>query len=251
MSDEVDSSSESRESKFDWVRKTLDMLGLWKPIQKHPALPAVITIVAITIEYGVVNTSLFSGGFVVHLASVVIAVILGSIVYFSGAFWDSVAYDRRYSWYAKKQEPDQPIRGKWLDRPTRPWHVFPAGRPLLQSRAACALALRGSESETYGLYDEAKEVVRNAGAWTRVALPIVLSKFIRSWIWPLLLGSLSSAGLAVAEIVWDWPGVASASSWIIAAIALGLSWFLSFIPFFELRVQHNRALYRTAAKHAA
>lgn len=224
------------------LKATLTSLGLWKAINGIPTLLILIIVSVALLELIAPQALLLLPSLstsTLHLFIVIIGVLLGLTGYFAGDFWDSRFFDPRYG-----------IRGKWLRSHTRPFDVFPAGSDLKQYRDKAIQALFGKEHGGEGIYREAKKVAKGqVNKWEYIEQPLILSKFVRGFIWPCFLFAVSSVLVAIGAIIFGW--ALSIAVFIVAgAIAFCLG-VLLFIPYFHLRVEHMILLYEYVHEHVS
>ena len=223
------------------AEKLLTWLGMWGAMQGFPALAAAIILSLAFLESLTSSVArLFSSVPVnlIHVSAVGIGLLLGLIGYFAGDFWDDVFFEACYG-----------PRGRWLDAASRPLLVFPAGAPLRRSRhqAAQALALKADTGK--GVYRDAVKVARRqTERWERIEHPLILSGFLRGFLWPCLFVAL----LAVcAAGIFPFFGVATEAGRLLTVsggcfvLALAL-----LVPYSHLRIEHMVRLYQDVAKHA-
>jgi len=169
-----------------------------------------------------------------HVLAGCLAALLGVILYAWGDFWDRKWFDPRY-------KPG----GSWTKSAPPP---FPSAENLVRLRQAAAKALLvGEHQQTLsGVYLEAEELVRSRGRWRDVQGAIVISKFVRSFIWPSLLGCLGLLAVALVKYFTAsldqalLPGLLSACSLFVVAS--------SFSAYAKFRVKHMEQLYHLAAR---
>jgi len=216
------------------LQAALTSLGLWKAIQGYPALLILIMVSVALLELIAPQALLFLPSFfasAVHWFLVIIGTLLGLIGYFAGDFWDSRFFDPRYG-----------LRGKWLHSQTRPFDIFPAGSDLKQYRDKAIQALFGEEHSGEGIYREAKKVaVKQAKKWDYIEQPLILSKFVRGFIWPCFLIAVASILGAIGALFFGW--TLKPTVLIITGVVVSCFGVLLFIPYFQLRVEHMIRLY--------
>jgi hypothetical protein len=171
-----------------------------------------------------------------HLFTACFGALIGVVLYSGGDYWDRKVFDPRYG-------PD----GRWIEKTPK---LFPPAKDLSDTRKMAAKALPGiAPEEPKGAYAAAEEVVRAAGRWGEVQGALVISKFVRSFIWPTLLAAAVLALLAIsAAFRSEYERAAAAVALAIGCGAIGVA---SFIPYFQFRVKHMNALYRLAAMSTA
>lgn len=221
---------------------TLTSLGLWKAIKGYPALLILIIVSVALLELIALQALLLFPSLstsTLHLFIVIIGTLLGLTGYFAGEFWDSRFFDPRYS-----------IRGKWLRLHTRPFHVFPAGSDLKQYRDKAIQALFGKEHGGEGIYEEAKKIAKKqAEKWEYIEQPLILSKFVRGFIWPCFLLAVSSVLVAIGAIIFGWALIIAV--FIVAGAIAFCFGVLLFIPYFQLRVDYMIRLYEYVHEHVS
>ncbi len=213
---------------------TLASLGLWKAIKGYPALLVLIIVSVSLLELIAPQVLILLPNLptnVLQLLIILIGSLFGLIGYFAGEFWDSRFFDPRYG-----------LRGKWLHLHTRPFDVFPAGYDLKQYRDKAIQALFGKENNGEGIYREAKKVaMKQAKKWEYIEQPLVLSKFVRGFIWPSFLTSSTAIVAAIGSLIFGW--ALNIALLFIAGIIIFCFGVLLFIPYFQLRVEHMIRLY--------
>jgi hypothetical protein len=223
------------------VEKTLTALGLWKAIKGVPALLISVVVFIALIEAVVLHVFGLSKMFAaaLQLLTIMIGTLFGLVSYVGGNFWDSKVFDPRYS-----------LRGRWLQRTTRPFHVFPAGSDLKRSRDRAVQAICPEEE---GVYKKAERLANpttktkaQARQWEYIEQPLILSKFIRSFIWPFavmgtLLFVLGFGELLLARVADSM--LAFGLSALIFLVTI-----LLFIPYFHFRVEHIIRLFDFVAE---
>jgi hypothetical protein len=213
---------------------TLTSLGLWKAIKGYPALLIIIIVSVALLELITPQALQLLPGLsasTLHLFIVIIGTLLGLTGYFAGDFWDSCLFDPRYG-----------VRGKWLHSHTRPFHIFPAGSDLKQYRDKAIQAVFGKELSREGIYREAKKIAKEQpGKWEFIEQPLILSKFVRGFIWPCFLIAVASILGAIGSLIFGWR--LNPTIMIITGVVVFCFGVLLFIPYFQLRVEHMIRLY--------
>jgi hypothetical protein len=169
-----------------------------------------------------------------HLLAACLGALIGVVLYSGGDYWDRKMFDPRYG-----------PGGKSIAREPK---FFPSAKDLAANRkAAAALQLPGVTRETQeGVYPAAADFVREAGRWSDVQGPLVISKFVRSFIWPSLFAAAILALLAVLALFGsDYDRAVAAGALAMACAAIGVA---SFVPYFQFRVKHMTRLYRLAVR---
>lgn len=219
------------------VETVLRISGLWKALNGFPGLLAIVLIfVALTravFSLWPPLTGLPTS--VSLLMAVTVGTVLALVGYFLGNFWDDKVFDPLY-------KPG----GRWVGRSRRPLGVFPAGDDLQRARAAAAAKVVPHASECKGVYRAAAEVARRSKVkWERIEQPLILSKFLRSLIWPL---GITSVALIVIG-TWQVISGAEYGAWsLYAGAGCGIIGLLMFVPYFNLRVEHMQRLYEYVAR---
>jgi hypothetical protein len=161
------------------VEAVLGRLGVAKAVRGVPALRAVV-IICVAVSYVSLQAISILSGLqkpLFYLVTVVVGTVVALIGYFSGNFWDDRIFDPRYG-----------LSGRWLNRETRPLSVFPAGDDLRRARANAIGNLLPNEPQGKGIYGKAVEIARTRKAkWEIIEQPLILSKFLRAFIWPAAL----------------------------------------------------------------
>ena len=219
------------------VEAVLSRLGLWKAVCGIPGMVAIALIFVAIAHIALPFLSVFSAlpNLQFSLSAVVVGTVLALIGYFLGNFWDAVVFDPLYG-----------PNGRWVGRSTRPLGVFPPGDDLQRARRSAAAKLVPDEPQGKGVYRAAKELARTSKAkWEHIEQPLILSKFLRTLIWPAGIASLALVG------VYAWhmsvSGTGSTSSIVLGA-GLGLVFLLLFVPYINLRVEHMQRLYEHATR---
>jgi hypothetical protein len=217
------------------VEAVLGRLGLSKAVHAVPALPAVLIICVVVSYVSLPAISIFSGlqKPVLYLLIVVVGTVMALIGYFLGNFWDDRVFDPLYG-----------LSGRWVDRETRPLSVFPAGDDLRRARGNAIRILLPDKPQGQGIYRKASEIARDKANWEIIEQPLILSKFLRAFIWPSALGSVFLIALGLWQTsVGDKGGAFSLGM----GALLGVVFVLLFVPCINLRVEHMVRLYEHAA----
>lgn len=177
------------------------------------------------------------------------ATLVGTILYSIGDFWDGMFFDKLYSVrYPNAEKHDYTTKhvGKWLQREDRPLGVYPAGVQLKDARAKF---VESDESllanDGFGSYRVAKRKLKETDLWEQVEAPILISKFIRSFIWPFVLIAFCSGlfylwSLTSASVLMH-PSIFGFFFGVCIAV-------LATIPYCRFRVEHMLSLYEKAVK---
>jgi hypothetical protein len=221
---------------YQSVEAVLRRLGLWKAVQGTPALLAIVIIFACIAGLALTSIPKVSNLQIPYLvfAAVVVGTVLAPIGYFLGNFWDAIVFDPLYG-----------PSGHWADRNARPLGIFPAGEDLQRSRDAAAAKLLPGQHSGRGIYRVAVEHARRGKAkWEYIEQPLILSKFLRAFIWPAGMSSV----VLIGTYIWQ---VAVVQTGDIAIVLLGgilgIVFVLLFVPYINLRVEHMLRLYEHAA----
>ncbi|MEA2338500.1 MAG: hypothetical protein QOE82_2507 [Thermoanaerobaculia bacterium] len=168
-----------------------------------------------------------------HLFAGCLGALIGVVLYSGGDYWDKTVFDPRYG-----------PGGKWIAKEPK---FFPSAKDLANNRGAAASQLPGVNRETQeGVYAAAEDLVREAGRWSDVQAPLVISKFVRSFIWPSFLAATVVGVLAVLALFGlDYDRAAAAGGLAIVCTATGIA---TFVPYLHFRVKHMARLYRLAAR---
>jgi hypothetical protein len=222
------------------TEKLLTWLGMWGAMRGFcPLTAAIIVSVALLESLTPPVARLFSAVPVnlIHVFAVGIGLLLGLIGYFAGESWD-LLFEMFYG-----------PKGKWLETPHRPFLVLPPGPTLKRHRNQAAQALpRKSEAEE-GVYREAVKVAkRQVERWEGIERPLILSRFMRSFLWPCLFAAILAACGAVIFPVF---GAAMEVPRFLATAGGSLVLALLFlVPYSRLRVEHMIRLYQDVAGHS-
>jgi hypothetical protein len=219
------------------IERTLDRLGLWKAISGVPGLIAIV-LLSVTLTLFALSslpTRMPVPAHVMYLSGVVLGVLFAVVGYYLGNFWDSVVFDPLYG-----------RDGRWIARETRPLHLCPAGADLRRYRQSAMTALFPAGHSGEGVYREAESRAwRKRVQWARIEQPLVLSKFLRSLIWPFV-------GLTCALLVSGlWTFLSSPQrgslTLLLLSFTTALITALLFVPYMNFRVEHMIRLYESVA----
>jgi hypothetical protein len=124
----------------------------------------------------------------IHLVYGCLAALLGVIImYAAGDYWDRTVFNPRYG-----------PRGRLVGKKTR---LLLDATDLDNIRRAAAAKLPDVNRETQaGVYAAAEALLRDKGRWSEVEGPLVISKFVRSFIWPFLVAGLIMLLVAVLAL---------------------------------------------------
>jgi hypothetical protein len=219
------------------VEAVLGRLGLAQAVRGVPALSAVV-IICVAVSYVSLQAISILSGLqkpLFYLMTVVVGTVVALVGYFLGNFWDDRVFDPLYG-----------LSGRWVNRETRPFSVFPAGDDLRRARANAIGKLLPNEPQGKGIYGKAVEIARARKAkWEIIEQPLILSKFLRAFIWPAALGSLALLAFGLWQGKFGDKG--SVFSLGMGAL-LGVVFALLFVPYINLRVEHMVRLYEHAAR---
>ena len=223
------------------TERLLTRLGLWGGMRSGiPLVAALVVSVALLESFAPPATRLLPAvrPNLLHLFAIGIGLLLGLIGYYAGEFWDRVAFEAYYG-----------PRGRWQDATGAPLLLFPAGAALKRHRVQAAQALARHPGSEEGAYLEAAKVARRqAERWERIEHPLILSRCLRSLLWPCLIAAALAFGGAVAfSLLGGRPEVSRLV--MIAGASLAL-WLLSVAPYAHLRVAHMIRLYEDIVRHA-
>jgi hypothetical protein len=222
------------------VKGTLGELGLRRAVADLPGLLAIVVVVFVLLEalartFGTAGLELPEASLNVLL--VVLALLLGLTGYYAGNFWDDRVFDPLYG-----------PGGRWIYRTRRPLGVFIAGEDLQGARDAACRRLLPRDPACKGLYRAAQDALvptPNAELRRVVQGPLILSKMVRSFLWPLLATAVLCAIWGGAHLATARP--ASGARLGVAAAGLVLLGTVLLIPYLNLRVEHLIRLYRATA----
>ncbi len=223
------------------AEKLLTWLGMWGAIQGFSALAAAVIGSVVLLESlmppvaGLLPRAPVNA---IHLFAVGIGLLLGLIGHFAGDFWDRVVFEAYYG-----------PRGRWLDAAGRPFLVFPAGAALKRQRDQAAHALPRQPEAEEGIYRQAAKVAqRQVERWERIEHPLILSQFVRGFLWPCLSAACLAAAAAALS---PYLGAATEASRFLVAgggcLVLGL---LLLVLYSHLRVAHMVRLYQDVFAHS-
>jgi hypothetical protein len=217
-----------------WIEETLHRLGLWNSLRGIPGLVP-IALLSIALTYFVLF-ELAVPALILPLAAAIIGVLLSLVGYYGGHFWDSSLFDPRYG-----------LNGRWINRETRPYHLFPPGAELERCRQLAVKALFPGDHSGQGVYREAESRAKRAPSqWSKIEQPLILSKFIRSLLWPFALLAAVLIVFGLWDLFRDFRNAHLRG--LAAGLLTALFVVLLFVPYFNLRVEHMIRLYQWAAK---
>jgi len=218
----------------------LTRLRLWGALQGFPALMAAITgSVALLVSLTPLFARLFPSVAinVLYVVTVGLGVLLGLIGHVAGDLWDRVVFEVCYG-----------PQGWWHDSVQRPLLVFPPGAALTRERAQATRVLSRTPQPQGELYREAVKVAkRQLERWQRIVHPLVLSQFVRGFLWPCLFVSLLASCAAAVSPLFGTATVVR--SFLLAGASCLVLTLLLLIPYAHLRVEHMIRLYQDVAEH--
>jgi len=218
----------------------LTWLGMWGAMRGFfPLTAAIVVSVALLESLTPPVVRLFSGVPVnlVHVFAVGIGLLLGLVGHFAGDSWD-LLFETFYG-----------PQGKWLETSRNPFLVFPSGPTLRRHRDQAAQALPRKPDAEKEVYREAVKVAkRQAERWEGIERPLILSRFMRSVLWPCLFAAiLATCGAAILPLFGAAIEVprflATAGGSLVLALSL-------LVPYSHLRFEYMVRLYRDVAGHS-
>lgn len=221
------------------IERVLTWLEMWGAMRGFcPLAAAIVVSVALLESLTPPVARLFSGVPVnlIHVFAVGIGLLLGLIGHFAGDSWD-LLFEMFYG-----------PKGKWLETSRKPLLVFPPGLPLTRHRNQAAQALpRKSEAEDEVYREAVKVAKRQVERWEGIERPLILSRFVGSFLWPCLFAAiLAACGAAIFPLF----GAALEAPRFLATAAGSLVLALAcLVPYSRLRAEHMIRLYRDVAGH--
>jgi hypothetical protein len=122
--------------------------------------------------------------------------------------------------------------------------LFPAGDDLQRIRGDAVTKLVPDSPEGKGVYRAAVGIARKRKDWEHIEQPLIASKFLRAFIWPSGLASLALLGNGLWQKGVGEPGTQS----LLFGTALAIIFFLLFVPYINLRVEHMQRLYEHVSR---
>jgi hypothetical protein len=222
------------------TEKLLTRLGMWGAMRGFcPLASALILSVALLESLTPPVIRFFSAVPVnlIHVFAVGIGLLLGLIGYFAGDSWD-LLFEMLYG-----------PKGRWLEASHKPLLVFAPGSKLKRHRSQAAQVLpRKAETEDEVYREAVKIAKRQAERWSGIEHPLILSRFMRAFLWPCTFpGILALCGAAIFPLF----GAAAEAPRLLAMA--GACLFLTvacLVPYSRLRVDHMVRLYQDVAGHA-
>jgi hypothetical protein len=176
------------------------------------------------------------------------ATLVGTILYSIGDFWDEMFFDKLYSVRypnAEKHDYKTQHEGKWLRREDRPLGVYPAGVQLRDARKKFIESDESLSKDGFGIYRAAKRKLQEADLWEHVEAPILISKFIRSFIWPFVLIAICSGSFYLWSLITTSDLMHPSIFGFFFGMCIAL---LATVPYCRFRVEHMLSLYEKAIK---
>jgi hypothetical protein len=222
------------------TEKLLTWLGMWGAMRGFvPLASAIVVSVALLESLTPPVIRFFSAVPVnlIHVFAVGIGLLLGLVGYFAGDSWD-LLFELFYG-----------PKGKWRDKTGRPFLAFLPGERLKRHRNQAAQALPKKPDAEDDVYREAVKLAkRQVERWDGIEHPLILSRFMRALLWPLLFATiLALVGAAVFPLV----GAATEAPRLLTTAAVYLVLTLAcVVPYSRGRVEHMIRLYQDVAGHA-
>jgi hypothetical protein len=221
------------------AERFLTWVGMWGALRGFVPLSAALVVSVVLMESLAPPVArLFSAVPVnlIHVFAVGTGLLLGLIGYFAGDTWD-LLFEVFYG-----------PKGRWLDTSRNPFLLFPSGAALKRHRQQAAQALP-RKPETEDIYREAVKVARRqVERWEGIEHPLILSRVMRSLLWPCIFAAVPAVCGAVivpfAGATREAPRFLMTAG---ASVALALA---CLVPYSRLRVEHMIRLYRDLAGHA-
>jgi hypothetical protein len=218
----------------------LTRLGLWGALQGFPALVAAIIgsvalLISLTPPFARLFTSVTISVF--YVVAVGLGLLLGLIGHYAGDFWDRVVFEAYYG-----------PRGWWRDSIHSPLLVFPPGAGLTRERTQTTQALSRKPQIHGEIYREAVKVARRQlERWQQIVHPLILSQFVRGFLWPCLFVSLLA--FCAAAVFPFFGTTTEVQSFLLAGASCLVLTLLFLIPYTHLRVEHMIRLYQNVTEH--
>lgn len=222
------------------TEQLLTWVGMWGAMRGFvPLAAAIVVSVALLESLAPPVARLFSAvpANLIHVFAVGIGLLLGLIGHFAGDSWD-LLFEMFYG-----------PKGKWLEASRRPFLVFPPGAALKRHRQQAAQALPRKPEAEDDIYREAVKVAkRQVERWEDIERPLILSRFLRSLLWPCLFAALLAAcGGATSPLFGATREVPRFLATAGGSVALALAFL---VPYSRLRVEYMIRLYRDVAGHS-
>jgi hypothetical protein len=221
------------------TEKLLTWLGLWGAMRGvFPLVAAVAVSVALLEVLAPPIIRFFPAvpANLVHVFAVGIGVLFGLVGYFAGDSWD-LLFEMFYG-----------PQGRWIDTSSPPFRVFRPGETLQRQRHQAAQILpRKPDAEDHVHPEAVKIARRQVERWEAIERPLILSRFMRALLWPLLFAAiLALCGSVVLVLV----GAGADARRLLAVAAAYLALTLAcLVPYSRRRVEHMIRLYRDVARH--
>jgi hypothetical protein len=176
-------------------------------------------------------------GNLIHVFAVGTGILLGLIGYFAGDSWD-LLFETLYG-----------PNGKWRETEHRPLLVLPPGATLARHRRHVSPALSRKPDAGEKVYREAVKVARRqVERWERIERPLILSRCMRSLLWPSVFVAILGGGAAV---ILPLLGAAPAAPRFLATAGVCVALAaMCLVPYSALRAEHMIRLYQDVADHA-
>jgi len=222
------------------TEKLLTRLGMWGAMRGFCPLASAILISVVLLEFLTPPVIRFFAAVpvnLVHVFAVGLGVLLGLIGYFAGDSWD-LLFETFYG-----------PKGRWVDTTGSPFLAFCPGEALKRHRNQAAQALpRKPDTEDDVYWEAVKIAKRQVERWDGIEHPLILSRFMRALLWPLLFAAiLALCGAAIFPLV----GAAAEAPRLLATAAGYLVLTLACLaPYSRRRVEHMIRLYQDVAAHA-
>lgn len=223
------------------TERLLTRLGMWGAAQGFAAVAATLVASVVLLESLTPPVArLFPGvpASLIHVFAVGIGVFLGLIGSFAGDFWDRVFFEACYG-----------PQGRWLDTDGRPLWLFPAGSALKRHRSQAAQALPRKPETGMEIHREAAKLAkRQVVRWERIEHPLILSRWVRGFLWPCLSVALLALCAAAISALRGAPAevlrllATGAASLVLAVLLL--------VPYSHLRMEYMLRLYQDVEAHA-
>jgi len=222
------------------TEKLLTRLGMWGAMRGLVPLASAIVVSVALLEFLTPPAIRFFSAVpvnLIHVFAVGIGLLLGLVGYFAGDSWD-LLFEMFYG-----------PKGKWLDKTGGALLAFSPGETLKRHRNQAAQALPRKPDSEDDVYREAVKIAkRQVERWDGIEYPLMLSRFMRALLWPLLFAAiLALCGAVIFPLVG---ASAEAPRLLVAAAGCLVLTLACLVPYSRLRVEHMIRLYRDVAGHA-
>jgi hypothetical protein len=222
------------------IEKLLTWLGMWGAMRGFLPLTCAIVVTVVLLESLTPPVIRFFSAVpvnLIHVFAVGTGLLLGLIGYFAGDAWD-IVFEMFYG-----------PKGKWLGAAHPPLLVFAPGATLRQHRSHAIQALPRKPETEDEVYREAVKIAkRQVERWTGIEQPLLLSRFMRAFLWPCVFAAVPAVCGAMAFPVF---GAAPEAPHLLATAGVGLVLaVVCLVPYSRLRVEHMVRLYGDVAAHA-